>query len=150
MQCFVLRHLLPVQLAIQEKCAKLVQTFAQFLHIRLGSRTIFAHFFWVPWDCGWECPAHNFYTIFSARCNFLKICGCTGHRCLKFCGRQKLVRKLVARAIRNAIHANRFARIIRNWTPYFYRLSGRFARITRIRRFARITPLRWGIFRFSH
>ena len=35
---------------------------------------------------------------------------------------------LVARAIR----ANRFARIIRNWSPYFYSASGRFARITRI------------------
>ena len=39
---------------------------------------------------------------------------------------------LVARAIRNAIRANRFARIIRNWNPYFYSESGRFARITRI------------------
>ena len=39
---------------------------------------------------------------------------------------------LAARAIRNAIRANRFARIIRNWHPYFYRASGRFARITRI------------------
>ena len=38
----------------------------------------------------------------------------------------------VARAIRNAIRANRFARIIRNWNPYFYSASGRFARITRI------------------
>ena len=36
------------------------------------------------------------------------------------------------RAIRNAIRANRFARIIRNWNPYFYSASGRFARITRI------------------
>ena len=41
-------------------------------------------------------------------------------------------RGLVARAIRNAIHANRFARIIRNWNPYFYSASGRFAWITRI------------------
>ena len=39
---------------------------------------------------------------------------------------------LVARAIRNAIRANRFARIIRNWNPYFYSASGRFARSTRI------------------
>ena len=39
---------------------------------------------------------------------------------------------LVAQAIRNAIRANRFARIIRNWHPYFYSASGRFARITRI------------------
>ena len=39
---------------------------------------------------------------------------------------------LVARAIRNAIRANRFARIIRNRNPYFYSASGRFARITRI------------------
>ena len=39
---------------------------------------------------------------------------------------------LVARAIRNAIRANRFARIIRNWNPYFCSSSGRFARITRI------------------
>ena len=39
---------------------------------------------------------------------------------------------LVARAIRNAIRANRFARIIRNWHPYFYSASGRFARITRL------------------
>ena len=41
-------------------------------------------------------------------------------------------RILVARAIRNAIRANRFARIIRNRNPYFYSVSGRFARITRI------------------
>ena len=34
---------------------------------------------------------------------------------------------LVARAIRNAIRANRFARIIRNSNPYFYSASGRFA-----------------------
>ena len=39
---------------------------------------------------------------------------------------------LVARAIRNAIRANRFARIIRTWNPCFYSVSGRFARITRI------------------
>ena len=39
---------------------------------------------------------------------------------------------LVARTIRNAIRANQFARIIRNWNPYFYSVSGRFARITRI------------------
>ena len=39
---------------------------------------------------------------------------------------------LVARAIRNAIGANRFARIICNQNPYFYSASGRFARITRI------------------
>ena len=38
----------------------------------------------------------------------------------------------MARAIRNAIRANRFARIIRSWNPYFYSASGRFARITRI------------------
>ena len=40
---------------------------------------------------------------------------------------------LVARAIRNAIRANRFARIIdiRNRSPYFYSASGRFAQITR-------------------
>ena len=42
------------------------------------------------------------------------------------------VTDLVARAIRNAIRANRFARIIRNSNPYFYSASGRFARITRI------------------
>ena len=39
---------------------------------------------------------------------------------------------LVARAIRNAIPANRFARIIRNWNPYFYSAWRRFAGITRI------------------
>ena len=39
---------------------------------------------------------------------------------------------LVARAIRNAVRANRFARIIRNRNPYFYSASGRFARITGI------------------
>ena len=39
---------------------------------------------------------------------------------------------LVARAIHNAICANQFARIIRNWNPYFYSASGRFARITQI------------------
>ena len=45
----------------------------------------------------------------------------------------RICRNLVARAIRNAIRANRFAtRIIRNWNPYFYSASGRFARITRI------------------
>ena len=38
----------------------------------------------------------------------------------------------MARAIRNAIRANRFARIIRNRNPYFYSASGRFAGITRI------------------
>ena len=38
----------------------------------------------------------------------------------------------MARAIRNAIRANRFARIIRIWNPYFYSVSGRFARIARI------------------
>ena len=38
----------------------------------------------------------------------------------------------MARAIRNAIRANRFARIIRNLNPYFYSASGRFGRITRI------------------
>ena len=43
-----------------------------------------------------------------------------------------LVGILVARAIRNAIRANRFPRIIRNWNPYFYSASGRLARITRI------------------
>ena len=43
-----------------------------------------------------------------------------------------IVMDLVARAIRNAIRANRFARIIRNWNPYFYSASGRFAQITRI------------------
>ena len=62
---------------------------------------------------------------------------------------------LVARAIRNAVRANRFARIIRNWNPYFYSASSRFAWIARISnsrespdsrescesRFARITPL---------
>ena len=39
---------------------------------------------------------------------------------------------LVARAIRNAIRANRLARIIRNRHPYFYSASSRFARINRI------------------
>ena len=38
----------------------------------------------------------------------------------------------MARASRNGIRANRFARIIHNWNPYFYSASGRFARITRI------------------
>ena len=42
------------------------------------------------------------------------------------------LKTLVAHAIRNAIRANRFARIIRNWNPYLYSASGRFARITRI------------------
>ena len=41
-----------------------------------------------------------------------------------------LVGGLVARAIRNAIRAHRFARIIRNWNPYFCGASGQFARIT--------------------
>ena len=56
-----------------------------------------------------------------------------------FCGQNAisellpiLVQTLVARAIRNAIRANRFARIIRNRNPYFYSASRRFARITRI------------------
>ena len=39
---------------------------------------------------------------------------------------------LVARAIRNTIRANRFARIIRNWNPYFHSASGQFAWITQI------------------
>ena len=39
---------------------------------------------------------------------------------------------LVAQAIRNAIRANRFARIIRNSNLYFYSASGQFAQITRI------------------
>ena len=80
-------------------------------------------------------------------------------------GRETLVSSmvflLVARAIRNAIRANRFARIIRNrkLNPYFYSASGRFARITRIsdpgdnhpirvnraNRFGRITPLRFSL-----
>ena len=34
--------------------------------------------------------------------------------------------------MRTAIRANWFARIIRNWNPYFYSASGRFARIIRI------------------
>ena len=46
--------------------------------------------------------------------------------------REKKVVTLVARAIRNAIRANRFARIIRSRDPYFYSASGRFAQITRI------------------
>ena len=50
---------------------------------------------------------------------------------LNFYSRQ-VISGLVARAIRNVIRANRFARIIRNWNPYFYSVSGRFARITRI------------------
>ena len=29
-----------------------------------------------------ECPAHEFYIIFAAKRNFLKICGCTGQKCL--------------------------------------------------------------------
>ena len=40
----------------------------------------------------------------------------------------------MAQAIRNAIRANQLARIIRYWHPYFYRASGRFARITPLRR----------------
>ena len=39
---------------------------------------------------------------------------------------------LVARAIRNTIRANRFARIICYWNPYVYSASGRSARTTRI------------------
>ena len=46
--------------------------------------------------------------------------------------RQLYYTGLVARAIRNAIRANRLERIIRNWNPYFYSASGRFARIIRI------------------
>ena len=60
-----------------ENCVRTI--FAQFLRKKKGPR---AQLFWGPWASGWECPAHNFYTIFSARCNFLKICGCTGQRCL--------------------------------------------------------------------
>ena len=54
---------------------------------------------------------------------------------------------LVARAIRNVIRANRFARIIRNWNPYLYNANRlirpnhsnfRFARITRFARIVRI------------
>ena len=43
-----------------------------------------------------------------------------------------MMSNLVAQVIRNAIRANRFARITRNSNPYFYRASSRFARITRI------------------
>ena len=88
-----LRHLLAVQLAIQENAQNLWRnifrtsesslskivwklcvhtTFAQFFAQKRGSHTMFAQFFWVPWHSGWECPAHSFCTIFSARCNFLK------------------------------------------------------------------------------
>ena len=62
---------------------------------------------------------------------------------------------LVARAIRNAIRANRFARIIRNWNPIFIARqadsreslefpirANRVIRANRANRFARITPLR--------
>ena len=35
-------------------------------------------------------------------------------------GGQRKPENLVAGAIRNAIRANRFARIIRDWNPYFY------------------------------
>ena len=45
---------------------------------------------------------------------------------------KKNVRILVARAIRDAIRANRFARIIRIWNFYFYNASSRLARIIRI------------------
>ena len=38
-------------------------------------------------------------------------------------GVNRIFLSLVARAIRNAIRANRFARIIRNWHPYFYSVS---------------------------
>ena len=51
---------------------------------------------------------------------------------LHFMGREATLSTLVARAIRNAIRANRFARIIRSWNPHFYSASGRFAQITRI------------------
>ena len=51
------------------------------------------------------------------------------HRVLE---RKRRPNALVARAIRNVIRANRFARIIRNWNPYFYSASGRFVRFTRI------------------
>ena len=44
----------------------------------------------------------------------------------------RFVVHLVAQAIRNAIRANRFARVIRNSNPYFHSASGRFARIARI------------------
>ena len=39
---------------------------------------------------------------------------------------------LEARATRHVTRANRFARIIRNWNPYFFSASGWFAWITRI------------------
>ena len=57
------------------------------------------------------------------------------------------IRLLVARAIRNAIRANRFARIIRNVNPSFYSANRpirtnhsnfRFARIIRIARIVRV------------
>ena len=44
----------------------------------------------------------------------------------------KSLRQSLARAIRNAIRANRFARIDSREKPYFYSASGRFVRITRI------------------
>ena len=97
-----LRHLLPVQLAIQEKCAKLVQKHfqdlwvippqncvkivrAQLLHnfcAKNGARAQFWHIFSGSPGTKKNVSRAQFYTIFSARCNFLKICGCTGQRCL--------------------------------------------------------------------
>ena len=53
-------------------------------------------------------------------------------RCEPLFEGEKCLQNLVARAIRNAIRANRFARIIRDCNPGFYSASGRFARITQI------------------
>ena len=62
---------------------------------------------------------------------FFCVCRCSLLFCFSsFCFASVML--LVARAIRNAIRANRFARNIRNWNPCFYSVSGRFARITRI------------------
>ena len=64
--------------------------------------------------------------MLSAVLSYLHTCAGTP------CRATRVAADLVARAIRNAIRANRFARIIRNWHPYFSSASGRFARITRI------------------
>ena len=80
----VQKHFRDLRVISPQNCVKIVR--AQLLHNfcakKWGSRTIFAQFFGAPCDSGWVGPAHNFCTIFPARCNFLKICGCTGQRCL--------------------------------------------------------------------
>ena len=88
-----------------------------------------------PW-AAWHCSGHpHVYTLTGHYVANMRQVWCPHlwskwHWSLSFQANMGPI--LVARAIRNAIRANRFARIIRNWNPYFYSASGRLAWITRI------------------